>query len=46
MFGYLHSLFYLGNAVRSDGTVQLEEKRGQFLGSTLKSTGDTFLVIS
>jgi len=24
--------------------VQVEEKRGQFLGATLKSTGNTFLV--
>ena len=39
-------LVFIGNVNASDGTTQLEEKRGQFLGSTLKSTGDTFLVIS
>ena len=42
---YYNSI-YLGNARGAALTDddQLEEKRGQFLGSTLKSTGDTFLV--
>ena len=43
LFGYLYSL---GNAVNASDGTQLEEKRGQFLGSTLKSTGNTVLVIS
>ena len=42
LFAYFH---YLGNAVNASDGTQLEEKRGQFLGSTLKSTGNTFLVI-
>ena len=41
----INLLFLCSDNARINITYQAEEKRGQFLGSTLKSTGNTFLVI-